>query len=127
MGVSIDSNLSFSEHVMYLCATTNRKLHALSHVSKYINLKKRHILMKSFISSQLNYSLLVWIIHSKGFNNKINHIHERALLIVYKDFSTSFEGLLAKYKSVRIYNRNLQHLAIEIFKVKVGISPVIMK
>ena len=86
--------------------------------------------MKSFISSQLSYSLLVWIIHSKGLNNKINHIHERALRIVYKDFlqkTSSFEGLLAKYKSVRIYNRNLQHLAIEIFKVKMGISPIIMK
>ena len=39
-GVTIDSNLSFSEHVTYLCATANRKLHALSRVSKYISLKK---------------------------------------------------------------------------------------
>ena len=29
LGVAIDSNLIFSEHVTYLCATTNRKLHAL--------------------------------------------------------------------------------------------------
>ena len=65
--------------------------------------------------------------HSSGLNNKINHIHERALRIVYKDFSTSFEGLLAKDKSVTIHNRDLQQLAIEIFKVKMGISPIIMK
>ena len=51
LGVTIDSNLSFSEHVTYLCATANRKLHALSRVSKYISLKKRRILMKSFIIS----------------------------------------------------------------------------
>ena len=65
--------------------------------------------------------------HSMGLNNKINHIHERALRIVYKDFSTPFEGLLAKDKSVTIHNRNLQQLAIEVFEVKMGISPIIMK
>ena len=30
LGVTIDSNLSLSEHVTYFCATANRKLHALS-------------------------------------------------------------------------------------------------
>ena len=65
--------------------------------------------------------------HSMGLNNKINHIHERALHIVYKDFSTPFEGLLAKDKSVTIHNRNLQQLAIEVFEVKMGISPIITK
>ena len=35
--------------------------------------------------------------------------------IVYKDFFTSTEGLLAKDKFVTIDNLNLQHLAIEIF------------
>ena len=54
-----DSNLNFSEHVTHLCATANRKLHASSRVSKYINLKKRRILMKSFIISQFSYCPLV--------------------------------------------------------------------
>ena len=121
------SNLRFSEQVTYLCATSNRKLHALSRVSKYISLNKRRILMKSFIISQFSYYPLVCMTHSRGFNNKINHIHERALRIVYKDFSTPFEGLLAKDKSVTIHNQSLQQLAIEIFKVKMGISPIIMK
>ena len=34
LGITIDSNLSFSEYVTYLCATVNRKLHALSRFSK---------------------------------------------------------------------------------------------
>ena len=127
LGVTIDCNLSFSEHVKYLCATVNCKLHALSRVSKYISLKKRHIHMKSFIISQFSYCPLIWMTHSRGLNNKINHIHERALRIVYKDSWTPFAGLLAKYKSVTIHNRHLQQLAIEILKEKMGISPIIMK
>ena len=106
------SNLSFSEHVTFLCATSIRKLHALSRVSKYISLNKRRIPMKPFIISQFSYCPLICMTHGRGFNNKINYIHERALRIVYKDFSTPFEGLLAKDKSVTIHNRNLQQLAI---------------
>ena len=97
----------------HLRATANRKLHVLSRVSKYISLKKRRILMKSFIISQFSYCPLIWMTHNRGLNNKINHIHERALRIVYKEFSKSFEGLLAKDKSVTIHNRSLQQPAIE--------------
>ena len=92
----IDNTLSFNEYVTCLCVTGNRKLHALSRVSKYISLKTRHVLMRSFIISQFSFCSLIWMTYSKGLNNEANNIHERALRIVYKDFSPSFEGLLAK-------------------------------
>ena len=66
------------------------------------------------------------MIHNRGLNNKINHIHERALRKVYDDCSSSFEDFLNKDKSVTIQQRNLQQLAIEIFKVKIRIAPIIM-
>ena len=47
----------------------------------------------------------------------------RALL--YKDFSASFERLLAKSKSGAIYNGNLQQLAIKDFKKEMRISPIL--
>ena len=126
LGVTIDSNLNFKEHILSLCKKANRKLHALSRVSKYMTLNKRRILMKSFIISQFNYCPVIWMIHNRGLNNKISHIHERALRIVYNDYSSSFEDLLNKDKSVTIHQRNLRQLAIEIFKVKIGIALTIM-
>ena len=121
------SNLSFSEGVTYYCATSNRKFTCFATCFQYISLNKRRILRKSFIISQFSYYPLICMTHSRSFNNKINHIHERALGIVYKDFSTPFEGLLAKDRSFTIHNQNLQQLTIEIFKLKMGISTVIMK
>ena len=59
------------------------------------------------------------MIHNRGPNNKINHIHDKALHIVDDD-------LLNKDKSVTIHQGNLQQLTIEIFKVKIGIAPMIM-
>ena len=124
--VTIDKNLNFKEQILSLCKKANRKLHTLSQVSKYMTLNKGRILMKSFIISQFNYCLLIWMMHNRGYNNKINHIHKRALRIVYNDYSSTFEDLLNKDKSVTIHQHNLQQLAIEIFKVKIGIALKIM-
>ena len=66
------------------------------------------------------------MLHDRGFNNKINRIHKRSLTTVYGDNKSSFKELLWKDKSVKIH-KNLQVLATEIYKVKHGLSPQIIK
>ena len=68
--------------------------------------------MKSFIEAQFGYYQLIWMFHSRELNRKINHIHERALRIVYRDSSSSFTELLKKDNSVCIHYTNIQSLAI---------------
>ena len=63
--------------------------------------------------------------HSRGLNNKINRIHERALRITYNDKSSNGE-LLTKNRPVIINHRNIRTLAIEIYKVMQGISPPLL-
>ena len=53
LGVTIDNKLTFNPHVTKLCCKASQKLHALSRIGKYMNLKQRKIIMNSFISSQL--------------------------------------------------------------------------
>ena len=59
LGVTIDSNLNVKEHTLSLCKKANRKLHALSCVSKCMTFNKRRILTKSFIISQFNHCPLI--------------------------------------------------------------------
>ena len=63
--------------------------------------------MKAFVESQFGYCPLIWMFHSRGLNNKINRIHERALRITYKDKSSTFQELLEKDNSVSIHHRNI--------------------
>ena len=64
--------------------------------------------------------------HSRSLNNKINRLHERALRLVYKNYNANFDKLLEIYNSFSIHHRNLQKLAIEMYKIKNNISPSFM-
>ena len=54
-------------------------------------------------------------------------MHERCLRIVYNNNTSSYEDLLEIDNSVSIHIRNLQAVAIELYKIVNGFSPEIMK
>ena len=64
---------------------------------------------------------------SKIMNSKMNHVHERALRLVYSDHFCSFDELLKKDRSFSIHHRNIQSLAVELYKFFHGFSASIMK
>ena len=47
--------------------------------------------------------------------------------MVYEDYTSSFQDLLKKGGAVSIHHRNIQLVAIEMFKVKNNLCPEIMK
>ena len=91
-----------------------------------MGIQQRRLLMKSFVEAQFGYCPLVLMFRGRELNRKINHVRERSLRIVYKDYNSSFNDLLKKNKSVCILHRNIQSLAIGLFKVKENLSNTIM-
>ena len=127
LGITIDSNLTFENHINNICKRASQKLNAPARVAPYMNMQKKRIIMKSFVTSQFGYCPLIWMFHSRRLNNKINSIHERALRITYQDHISTFQELLNKDNSVSIHHRNLQALATEMFKIHRGLSPDILR
>ena len=115
LGIKLDKNLDFNEHVLDLIKKGNQKLHALARISKYLNQDKLKIIMKTFIQSQFNYCPLICMFHNRTLNNKINRLHERALQIVYKNDKLTFQELLDMDNSITIHQKNLQRLATEMY------------
>ena len=97
LGITIDSKLTFNEHVKNLCQKASQKLHALARIANYMSQEKLRIIMKAFVTSQFGYCPLVWMHHSRTLNARINKIQERALHLVY---SSTFSELLHKDLSV---------------------------
>ena len=74
LDISIDSNLSFNKPFKKLCKKASAKLNALARILGYMNLSKRRIIKKLFMTSQFGYCPLMWMFHSRILNNKINSI-----------------------------------------------------
>ena len=79
--------------------------------------------MKSYIISQSNYCLLVWMC------NKINQIYRKLTgkSTTNCDYKSNIKELLQKDKSITVHQKNLQYTATEIYNVKMGMSPKVMK
>ena len=118
----MDRNLYFDNHVNTICRRANKKLTALALLSNILPFYQMKILISSFFNSQFSYCPLIWMFCSHMSNNKINKLQERSLRILYKDDYSNFEELLKKNHSVTIHIRNVQLLAIEMYKLKNNLS-----
>ena len=77
LGVKIDRNLTFSDHISNCCTKAARQLNALARISKYLDTSSRKIVYTSFIQSNFSYCPLTWHFCGKGNNSKVEKIQVR--------------------------------------------------
>ena len=74
------------------------------------------MLMDAFIQSQFNHCPIVWMFHDRRANTKFIRFMKEHLRIACKDSGNNFGNSLNK--SLKIHQRNLQFLVVEIFQTK---------
>ena len=90
-----------------LCQKVGKKVSAFSRVAPYLDEKKGKILYHTFIMSNFNYCPLIWMFCGKTQNKEIDRVNNRALRILFNDYTSSFEELLQKIGSDRVHVKNL--------------------
>ena len=90
-------------------------------ICKFMTTERRRMLMKSFNESQFGHCSLVCMCCNRSCNNRIKHLHEKALRIVYNDNVSSFD-LLQRDHSVNIHHGNICLFGIELYKTRNNIS-----
>ena len=81
--ITIYNKLNFEEHVSVLCKKASLQLNAISPLQKYMEKKKKEVIINIFIYSNFNYGPLVWHICSCKSSNKIEQIQKRSLTITF--------------------------------------------
>ena len=122
LGITVDKKLNFNAYLANTCKKASCKVTALGRITWILSFHKRRLVLKTF-ESQFSYCPLVWMFCSKKMKKKINHIHERALRLVYKDYRSSYQELLLKDNSLSFHHRNIHCLAIEMYKVRNHLCP----
>ena len=88
LGVFIDYELTFSEHVHYIC----KRISAIERYSQDIKVPKKILcneIFHAFVSSNFNYCPTTWHFTSKSSIMKIEKVHKAVLRVLYDDFTTS--------------------------------------
>ena len=127
LGINIDDQLRFNEHISILCSEVAMQLNALSRLQKYIGKSEKEAIINSFILSNFNYCPLVWHFSSCESIRKIEKIQKRCLAIILNDYESDYETLLRNNNKPTTEIRRLRTLAVEIFKTLNEINPPYMK
>ena len=108
LGITIDENLNFNDHINHICIFAGRQLNALSRISYMLSDNQKKFLFNLFIQGQFNYCPLVWMFSSRTSNDKINKLQERFLRLYFDYYAPSYDDLLRESDDVTIHIRNIQ-------------------
>jgi len=123
LGIKIDSNLNFNEHVSLLCKKANRQLKVMYRFKTLLGKKEKGIIFKTFILSNFNFCPVVWAFCSVTSMRKIEKVQERALRFLTDDISSEYRDLLNVTNSTTMLLARLKAIALEVFKCIHELNP----
>ena len=113
LGINIYSKLNFKEHINNVVKKTYFKLYAL---------RRLGFLACSMLESRFAYCPLIWMFCSKTDMQRVEKVQYKTLQAVFNNYMTTYDELLALDNKLKIHQRHLQFLTIEIYKSKVNLA-----
>ena len=126
LGVYIDYELKFTNHVDHLCKRTSRQLSAIRRIAKYLNKDCIMKLFNAFILSNFNYSSIVWHFFPHESTSKVEKIKKSALRIVLNDYKSNNDTLLQLSNLQPLLISRFKAILYEVYKCTREINPSFM-
>ena len=123
LGVTIDSQMDFNNHISALCKRASQKIGVLMRLRNLIPTTAKLHLFKAAILPHLTYCHLAWHFCKASDTRKLERLQERGLRAVFKNNNLSYVNLLKRAKLPTLLNRRLQDLCILMYKVKHELCP----
>ena len=127
LGVTVDAKFSFSEHISNICKKAAVQVNGLRRLSIYLSQKTMFNIYVAFIVSNFLYCPLTWHFCSKINTKKMEKVQERALRIILRDVQNDYKMLLENSKRNSFHLMRLKLIAIEMFKVTNGMTPIFLQ
>ena len=123
LGVNIDFNLDFSNHISEICRKASKQLAVLKRLGRFLTKKGKLTIYNSFIMSNFNYCPVAWHFCNLTSTRKMEKIQERALRFINNDSESPLKDLLASNNAEFLHVGRLKLMAGEVFKILHKLSP----
>ena len=124
LGILLDSTLSFSEHIDYVCKKVNMRLSVLGRTRKYLSVKTSLMLYKSLVMPYFDYCDTLWDCCSCQLKQKLQILQNRALRIINKaDRRTHISDLHNMSKILTLEQRRKYHTHVFMYKALNNLCP----
>ena len=119
LGVTIDSKLSFNEHVDSTCKKANSALAFLRRNFRSCQRKIKIDLYLTYVKPILEYAATVWTPHTRYAINKLENVQRRAARFVMSNYfrTSSVTEMLSSLKWNSIESRNKELRLLTFYKI----------
>jgi hypothetical protein len=124
LGVTFDSNLSWSAHVDYLCKNISKRIGIIRRVKYFLPFQTVVMLSNALVLPHFDYGSTVWTNFSAELHNKLQVLHNNlARTILSADIRTPICELMDKLQWVKLDGRWNNQLMLLVFKCLRNLSP----
>ena len=123
LGVTIDNNLSWTNHLTSLCKRICVKTHQLSKIKHFLNLHSRNLFFKTQIQSLIDYSSTLWDTASANTLKPLIRLHKRAIKLVLQKTTSLTDDDYKSLNVLPIYKRLNFNKGILMHKIITGKAP----
>lgn len=117
LGINIDCQLNFTNHISMIVKVAARKLNALKRLSHILNVECKLVLFRSYVLSRLLYCCIIWSFTTKANITMLEKLQKRGLRYVYSDYDSSYEELLDKSGLMSLESVWKRCIILQVFKI----------
>lgn len=124
LGIVIDSDLSFKQHINSTCNKANQILSIIQRHFKHANSQAKLQLYKALVRSKLEYGNLIWCPRLEGEKDKVEKVQRRATRYIVKGERLCYSERLKRLKLPTLEHRRLRGDLIQTYKIVNNIDTV---
>ena len=117
LGVIIDQNLTWQDHISHICKTISKNMFMLSKLKHLTDILTRQMFYNAHIKSHLDYASTVWDTPSENHLKKLNSLHRRAVKLILPDTTLTTDEKFRKLSILPLSSHLKFNKGVIMFKV----------
>ena len=124
VGIYIDENLHWSDHIDYICSAISSKISLLKQLSLYIPVEAQKLYYQGYILPLIDYGSSTWGTTSKANIERISKLQKRAVRIFLKaPFDTASAEIFNTLGWQTVTRRHNYNKAVLVYKALNNLTP----